>query len=54
VTATFKHLKAELVRDGFDPAATAEAIYFDDPSQRAYVQLDAPLYERIKAAKVRL
>jgi fatty-acyl-CoA synthase len=54
VTATFKHQKADLVREGFDPAATADAIYFDDPSQRAYVRLDAALYERINAGKVRL
>jgi fatty-acyl-CoA synthase len=54
VTATFKHLKSELVRDGFDPAAAADAIYFDDPSRRAYVRLDALLYERINAGEVRL
>jgi fatty-acyl-CoA synthase len=54
VTATFKHQKSDLVRDGFDPAAMADAIYFDDPSQRAYVRLDEPIYERIKAGKVRL
>jgi len=53
VTATFKHQKAELVHKGFEPA-TADAIYFDDPSQRAYVRLDAPLYARIKAGNVRL
>ena len=54
VTATFKHQKTELVRDGFDPAATDDAIYFDDPSQQAYVRLDRGLFERIKAGAVRL
>jgi fatty-acyl-CoA synthase len=54
VTATFKHQKAELVREGFDPAASGGAIYFDDPSQQAYVQLDGGLFERIKAGAVRL
>ena len=54
VTATFKHQKAELVREGFDPTATGDAIYFDDPSQQAYVRLDGALFERIKAGAVRL
>jgi len=54
VTATFKHQKTELARDGFDPAATDDAIYFDDPSQQAYMRLDGSLFERIKAGAVRL
>ncbi len=54
VTATFKHQKAELVREGFDPAASGDAIYFDDPSQQAYVRLDGARFERIKAGAVRL
>jgi fatty-acyl-CoA synthase len=54
VTATFKHQKTELVRQGFDPSASGDAIYFDDPSQQAYVHLDGALFERIKAGAVRL
>jgi fatty-acyl-CoA synthase len=54
VTATFKHQKTELARDGFDPAATDDAIYFDDPSQQAYMRLDGALFERIKSGAVRL
>ena len=54
VTATFKHQKTELARDGFDPTATDDAIYFDDPSQQAYVRLDGGLFDRIKAGAVRL
>jgi fatty-acyl-CoA synthase len=54
VTATFKHQKTELVRQGFDPAASGDAVYFDDPSQQAYVRLDNALFERIKAGAVRL
>jgi fatty-acyl-CoA synthase len=54
VTATFKHQKSDLVREGFDPAASGDAVYFDDPSQQTYVRLDTPLYERIKAGAVRL
>ena len=54
VTATFKHQKNELMREGFDPAATDDAVYFDDPAQQAYVRLDGALFARIKAGAVRL
>jgi fatty-acyl-CoA synthase len=54
VTATFKHQKNELAREGFDPAVSGDVIYFDDPSQQAYVRLDGNLFERIKAGAIRL
>ncbi len=54
VTATFKHRKIDLVRAGFDPAATRDAIYFDDPSRGTYVRLDGALYRRIAAGELRL
>jgi fatty-acyl-CoA synthase len=54
VTATFKHQKNDLVREGFDPDASSDAIYFDDPSQRAYVRLDRPLFDKIGSGAVRL
>src|SRR5258708_4293889 len=54
VTATFKHQKAELVREGFDPTASGDVIYFDDPSRQAYVRVDGALFERIKAGELRL
>jgi fatty-acyl-CoA synthase len=53
-TATFKHAKAELVREGFDPAATNDPVYFDDAASKTFVRLDAALYARIQAGKVRL
>jgi fatty-acyl-CoA synthase len=54
VTPTFKHRKSNLVRDGFDPAATADAIYVDDPARQTYVRLDGELYRRIQDGEVRL
>ena len=54
VTATFKHKKAELARESFNLTMVSDPIYFDDPAQRAYVPLDAELYERVDAGKVRL
>ncbi len=53
VTATFKHLKNDLKRDGYDPAA-GDALYFDDPKRRAFVPLKRALYRRIVTGKVRL
>jgi fatty-acyl-CoA synthase len=53
-TATFKHQKTDLVREGFDPAATIDPIYFDNPSQQAYVRLDAALFKRIEDGTLRL
>jgi fatty-acyl-CoA synthase len=54
LTETFKQKKNELVREGFDPAFSADALYFDDPSRRAYVRLGAALYDRIAAGEIRL
>jgi fatty-acyl-CoA synthase len=54
VTATFKQKKSELVRQAFDPAGTTDPIYFDDPERKAFVPLDAALYERICSGHVRL
>jgi fatty-acyl-CoA synthase len=53
-TATFKHQKGELVREGYDPAMTAEAIYVSNAGSRGYVRMDAELFERIQAAQTRL
>jgi fatty-acyl-CoA synthase len=53
-TATFKHTKTNVQREGFDPAATSDAIYFNDPAKMAFVRLDAALFARISAGKVRL
>jgi fatty-acyl-CoA synthase len=54
VTATFKHRKHELKREGYDPEATTDAIYFDDPARQAFVRLDAQRYRDILAGTVRL
>jgi fatty-acyl-CoA synthase len=54
VTSTFKHKKSDLVRESFDPQATLDALYFDDPQGQAYVPLDAALYAQLVAGKIRL
>ncbi|MGA7790898.1 MAG: long-chain-acyl-CoA synthetase [Xanthobacteraceae bacterium] len=53
-TATFKHKKPELARQGFDLATVADPIYFDDPERQAYVRLDQALCQRIGAGTIRI
>ncbi len=53
-TATFKHDKVKLARDGFDIGAVRDKVYFDDPQRQAYVPLDAALYRRLVAGTIRL
>jgi fatty-acyl-CoA synthase len=53
-TATFKHTKSDLQREGFDPAMTGDAIYFDDSVKKAFLRLDCALFERIQAGGVRV
>jgi len=54
LTATFKYAKHEFVRQGYDPAATTDVIYFNDPERQAFVRLDKALYERIQTGQFRL
>jgi len=53
-TATFKHTKNDLKREGYDPAATSDPIFFDDAARGAFVPLDRALYQHIQDGKVRL
>jgi fatty-acyl-CoA synthase len=54
VTATFKHTKNDLVREGYDPAATSDAIYLNDAERNAFVRIDNEVYERIQTGLIRL
>jgi len=54
VTTTFKQKKTDLVEQGYNPDAIADPIYFNDPQQKAFVRLDAELFERINAGEVRV
>ena len=53
-TATFKPRKNDYQHDGFDPARTADPIYFGDTAAGEFVPLDRPLYDRILSGSVRL
>ena len=53
-TATFKQRKIDLVREGCDPSATVDSIYYDDPAAGAFVRVDSALYEGLCSGGVRL
>jgi fatty-acyl-CoA synthase len=54
VTSTFKQKKVDLVREGFNPVAVRDPIYFNDPAAKAFVRLDGNLFQRIEGGDVRL
>jgi fatty-acyl-CoA synthase len=54
VTGTFKLNKQALSAQGFDPARTTDALYFDDRTRGAYVSLDGELHERLCAGRTRV
>jgi fatty-acyl-CoA synthase len=53
-TATLRPRKQDLAREGFDPAALFDPIYFNDRNREAFVALDAALYRRIVSGDERL
>jgi fatty-acyl-CoA synthase len=54
VTGTFKYSKTDLVNQGYDPTATTDTIYFDNPESQAFHLLDERLYDRIQRGKIRI
>jgi fatty-acyl-CoA synthase len=54
ITGTFKLRTQELIRQGYDPGQTGDALYLDDAGRGEYVRLDAALYQRILSGKLRL
>lgn len=53
VTGTFKQRKVDLVREGFDPAAIADPLYFLDSASGRYERLTPERYAGITAGDVR-
>jgi fatty-acyl-CoA synthase len=53
ITGTFKHRKVELVKEGFDPSALSDRLFFLD-GERGYLRLDADLYGRIVRGEQRV
>lgn len=53
-TSTFKQRKLDLVRQGCDPSATPDPIFFDDPAAGRFVRIDAALFARLNSGAIRL
>jgi fatty-acyl-CoA synthase len=54
VTGTFKQRKVDLVREGFDPSAIGDPLYFLDPDSGAYERLTPQRYADILEGRVKL
>lgn len=52
-TGTFKYSKAHLVKQGFNPELTSDAIYFDNPETQTLQPMDSILYSRIQGGQIR-
>jgi fatty-acyl-CoA synthase len=53
-TSTFKHKKAQMAAEGYDPAAIQDRLYVYDRSEAAYVTLDGARYAAIRSERLRL
>ena len=40
------------MRDGYDPIAIGDAIYFNDRERQEFVRLDKALYDRIQTGQI--
>ncbi|XP_066271893.1 long-chain fatty acid transport protein 2-like [Branchiostoma lanceolatum] len=54
VTGTFKHQKAALVKEGFDPTKVTDPLFVIDNAKKSYVPLDEKAYRRIVIGQARL
>lgn len=53
-TGTMKYRKVELVKDGFDPMNTKDALFVADNERQTYVPITADVHRDIVSGKVRL
>jgi fatty-acyl-CoA synthase len=54
VTGTFKQRKVDLVREGFDPVAISDPLYFLDPASGRYERLTVERYIDVAEGRVKL
>jgi fatty-acyl-CoA synthase len=54
VTATFKHKRAEMAAQGYDPAAIQDALYVYSRAEGTYVHLDGERFAAIQSGLTRL
>ena len=54
VTVTWKHIKYELRKEGFEPAKIKDPLYFWDRQASRYIPLDEDLFADILGGNVKL
>jgi fatty-acyl-CoA synthase len=54
ITSTFKQRKSELARQGYNPTASSDAVYIDDPELKRFVRLEETVFDRIQTGQIRL
>ena len=54
VTSTFKQLKGDLVKEGFNPGDIGDVLYVMDAVKKTYGRLDAAVYQDILDGKYKL
>lgn len=52
LTSTFKYTKTDLIRQGYDPSATSDPIFFNDPDRGTFVPLDEALLRHIQTGEI--
>lgn len=53
-TGTFKYSKSELVKQGFNPGLSPDAVYFNDPESQTLRPIDEALFTRIQSGQILL
>jgi fatty-acyl-CoA synthase len=53
LTGTFKYSKTDLIRQGFNPAASNDVVYFNHLESGVFTRLDQQLYDRIQMGAIR-
>ncbi|KAK3584860.1 hypothetical protein CHS0354_027610 [Potamilus streckersoni] len=48
VTGTFKQMKVEFVKEGYDPSLVADPLYYRDDSRKSYFELTHEIYDQIQ------
>jgi fatty-acyl-CoA synthase len=54
ITGTFKYRKVDLVKEGFDPSATSDPLYWLDPATGRYAPLTGEVYAMLTSGTARL
>ncbi|XP_060111941.1 long-chain fatty acid transport protein 5 [Heteronotia binoei] len=54
ITGTFKHVKGQLVKEGFNPAVISDPLFFLDVSEKCYLPMTQQIYSSISEMRRKL